>query len=115
MNTGLVSLTDLGTWTTRAFRELGWYAGVMLWQYRSDLSGTGILAATQGLISAYLGSGLQTTAPKLSAPEAVASDKIIIPSSKVSYPVRFTWVNSISSWWPADSLLTSLGVPGKAK
>lgn len=72
MNTGLVSLTDLGTWTQRAFREIGWYAGVMLWQYRSDLEGTGIQAATQGLITAYSASGLPVAPPKFSAPESPA-------------------------------------------
>lgn len=45
MNTGLVSFTDLGSWTVRAYKELGWYAGVMLWQYRNDLSGLSIANA----------------------------------------------------------------------
>lgn len=68
MNTGLVSLTELGAWTTRAFRELGWYAGVMLWQYRSDTSGTGIASAASGLMSAYSAAGLPSNPPQLSGP-----------------------------------------------
>ena len=46
MNTGLVSATDLGTWTTRAFNEFGWYAGVMYWQFSNDANGNLIKAAS---------------------------------------------------------------------
>lgn len=53
MNTGLVSPADLGAWTARAFNELGWYAGVMFWQYKSDLNGSVINAAASTLISNY--------------------------------------------------------------
>lgn len=53
MNTGLVSATDLGAWTSRAFTELGWYAGVMFWQFRSDLDGSLMRTATSNLVSLY--------------------------------------------------------------
>jgi len=46
MNTGFVSATDLGTWTTRAFNEFGWYAGVMFWQFPSDANGNLVKAAS---------------------------------------------------------------------
>lgn len=68
MNTGLVSLSDLGIWTSRAFQEFGWYAGVMLWQYRNDLSGTGISSATSALVSAYRAASPPIVAPQLSGP-----------------------------------------------
>ena len=54
MNTGLVSATDLGTWTARAFNEFGWYAGVMFWQYSNDITGSRILAATSSLKALYI-------------------------------------------------------------
>jgi len=34
---------------------------------------------------------------------------------KVSYPVRFAYVNSITAWWPATAIAAALGVPGYAK
>lgn len=67
MNTGLVSLTDLGTWTARAYKELGWYAGVMLWQYRNDISGTGIASATSSLLTSCIAAGIPANPPQLSA------------------------------------------------
>lgn len=112
MNTGYVSLSDLGAWTTRAFKELNWYAGVMFWQYKSDLSGIGIRNATSGLVSAYKASGL-SVAPQLIAP-ALSIVDLVIPTNKINYPICFTWVNSLASWWPADSLLASLAVSGYA-
>lgn len=66
MNTGLVSLTDLGEWSARAFKDLGWYAGIMLWQYRNDLSGAGILSASGPLVAAYKAAGLPILAPQMS-------------------------------------------------
>lgn len=53
MNSGLVSAADLGTWTSRAYTELGWYGGVMYWQYKSDLDGSVIKTATSSLMSKY--------------------------------------------------------------
>lgn len=50
-NTGYVSLTDLGNWCLQAYNQLGWYAGVMFWQYKTDLNGALIKAATSSLIS----------------------------------------------------------------
>ncbi len=141
MNTGLVAITDLGAWTSRAFTELGWYAGLMFWQYRSDTDGSVIRTTCANLVSQYAkgapaantntttsntsalnikisnASDQKTTKPtkKTTATNITIKNAIKPLYSKVNYPVRFTWVNSISSWWPADSLLASLGVPGKAK
>lgn len=114
MNTGLVSMTDLGNWTARAFRELGWYAGVMLWQYRSDQSGISIETATSGLVNAYTLAGLPVNPPRLDGPQS-SGPQISVPNNKLSYPVRFTWINSLSSWSPIESLLSSIAVPGNAK
>eukprot|EP00919_Chromeraceae_sp_WS-2016_P023289 GHVR01055359.1.p1 GENE.GHVR01055359.1~~GHVR01055359.1.p1 ORF type:complete len:166 (+),score=16.54 GHVR01055359.1:1497-1994(+) len=49
MNTGLMDLDRLGEAVTRAYNELGWYGGVMFWQYSSDISGTGIKKAANNL------------------------------------------------------------------
>lgn len=38
-----------------------------------------------------------------------------MPKTRVNYPVRLTWINSLASWWPAESILASMGVPGQAK
>lgn len=32
----------------------------------------------------------------------------------IDYPVRFTYINRINTWWPAESVLAGLGVPGYA-
>jgi hypothetical protein len=77
----------------------------MLWQYRSDLSGSGILSATSALVSSYKAAGLPIYAPQMSAPSLSENNEIIVPNSKINYPIRFTWVNSLSFWWPANSLL----------
>lgn len=41
-NTGLVSHTDLGKWIAQAYTQYKWYAGVMYWQYVSDIGGNAI-------------------------------------------------------------------------
>ncbi len=82
----------------------------MLWQYKSDLSGIGIRNATSGLVSAYKASSL-SVAPQLIAPALSVVD-LVIPTNKINYPIRFSWINSLTNWWPADSLLASLAVPG---
>lgn len=41
-NTGLVDHNDLGKWTAQFYQETKWYAGIMYWQYSSDLAGTAI-------------------------------------------------------------------------
>ena len=38
-NTGLVDPVYLGAWAGRAYRELGWNAGIMTWQFVSDVGG----------------------------------------------------------------------------
>ena len=44
-NTGTVDLTDLGKWASQAYNEHKWYAGIMFWQYSSDIGGKGIQLA----------------------------------------------------------------------
>ena len=39
MNTGLSDPNDLGEWGAQAYTELGWNAGIMTWQYPSDVDG----------------------------------------------------------------------------
>ena len=48
-NTGHMDLLALGNATSKAYTDLKWYWGVMLWQYSSDLSGVGIQRATSNL------------------------------------------------------------------
>lgn len=43
-NTGLVDHNQLGQWCARAY-DKGWYAGIMYWQYASDLNGDAIKAS----------------------------------------------------------------------
>jgi hypothetical protein len=45
-NTGLVSHTQLGAWIKQAYTQYKWYAGVMYWQYASDLNGIAIKNST---------------------------------------------------------------------
>ena len=49
-NTGAVSSSDLGVWTTKAYTELKWYGGVMYWQYVSDVGGNAIHNAAGHLV-----------------------------------------------------------------
>lgn len=114
-NTGLVSFTDLGAWTAKAYSELGWYAGVMLWQYRSDTSGLSIAAATQGIVNSYTKSGLPLNPPMMAAPQITSDTPVVVPKNRVNYPVRFSWIRHIPNWEPTDQLLASLAVPGYAK
>lgn len=37
---------------------------------------------------------------------------ITIETHHIDYPIRFTYVNHIETWWPQNSLLEGLGVPG---
>lgn len=41
-NTGLVNHDDLGKWAGQAYQEKKWYAGIMYWQYVSDVNGNAI-------------------------------------------------------------------------
>jgi chitinase len=84
MNTGYVSPSNLGTWTTRAFNELGWYAGVMFWQLRSDTNGTLMRAASNGLVTACRKAGIGETAPGTGNPnpgegESEESEVVVEP------------------------------------
>ena len=35
-------------------------------------------------------------------------------SRKINYPIKFTYVNRISRWWPPEAILADIGVPGYA-
>ncbi len=48
-NTGFVPSQQLGEWTSMAYTEYNWYAGVMFWQYSNDLEGKAILNAVGNL------------------------------------------------------------------
>lgn len=41
-NTGWVDHSQLGEWISKAYSQYHWYAGVMYWQYSSDLGGNAI-------------------------------------------------------------------------
>jgi len=56
-NTGFVKQADLGTWTARAYDEIGWFAGAGHWQFKSDLTGKGIRDATSALVSKCVNGG----------------------------------------------------------
>ena len=227
MNTGLVTPSDLGAWTSRAYSELGWYAGVMFWQYRSDLAGTVVSTATSNLVTQFqnsanavkpntpatssttsntaLNTGTSTstitvppvntgtstttvpavntttkptntgtTVPPVNTGTTPATNTSTKPtntstttstvppvntgtstttvppvntgsstvppvntgvppvntgtststptpvavkpsSTKVSYPVRFVYVDYLNVWWPATAIAAAIGVPGYAK
>jgi hypothetical protein len=42
MNTGIVDHVQFGQWIAQAYSQKKWYAGVMYWQYYSDINGTAI-------------------------------------------------------------------------
>jgi|JI71714CRNA_FD_contig_31_577785_length_1261_multi_3_in_0_out_0_3 hypothetical protein len=73
----------------------------MLWQYRSDTSATGISKAAGALINAYNSAGLPQNTLKKSASPNIQVSSLFVPKTRVNYPVRFSWVNSLSSWYPA--------------
>ena len=64
MNTGLVSITELGQWGAQAYREFGWSAGYMFWQFRSDLKGDKIRAAMNPLVEAMGNSPSPSPSPQ---------------------------------------------------
>lgn len=66
----------------------------MLWQYKSDTTGAGIKAAAQPLVTAYAAAGYTILAPQLSEPAAPVP-VIRAPNSKVTYPIRLSWINSL--------------------
>lgn len=41
-NTGLVDHNELGRWISQAYTQNHWFAGVMYWQYVSDVNGNAI-------------------------------------------------------------------------
>lgn len=41
-NTGFVDHNDLGKWISQAYTQNHWFAGVMYWQYASDVNGNAI-------------------------------------------------------------------------
>ena len=42
---------------------------------------------------------------------------IPIPPSgnRVSYPIRFTYINTLNSWWPASAIAAGMATPGFAQ
>jgi len=44
-NTGWIPLDKLGEYTSKAFTDFHWFAGVMFWQYSSDVGGKGMTQA----------------------------------------------------------------------
>lgn len=141
-NTGTVNNANLGAWCLQAYREFGWNAGVMFWQYRNDMSGTHIKNAAGQLMTALnttsaaitsppssdslLGSTIKnstTTTTTNSTPTSpvvappVVNPPVVVPPSgqRVSYPVRLVYVNGLTGWWPATTIAAGLGVPGYAK
>lgn len=48
-NSGWMDLGILGDGALKAYTDMKWYGGIMLWQYASDLNGTGIKKAVQKL------------------------------------------------------------------
>lgn len=52
-NTGYIKPIELGKMLLRAYEEINWHTGVMIWQYSSDEDGTAIVAATYELIKKY--------------------------------------------------------------
>ena len=41
-NTGWVNHDDLGKWVAQAYQQNKWFAGIMYWQYVSDVGGNAI-------------------------------------------------------------------------
>ena len=52
-NKGWVDPVELGQWAGRAFDELGWFAGVSLWEYAEDKNETKICSAAQNLVNKF--------------------------------------------------------------
>ena len=50
-NNGYVDPADLGNWAVQAYRDFGWSAGIMYWQYISDLDGLTIKIASELLVA----------------------------------------------------------------
>lgn len=48
-NSGWMDLGILGNGALKAYTDMKWYGGIMMWQYASDLSGLGIKKAVQKL------------------------------------------------------------------
>ena len=111
----------------------------MYWQYRSDLDGSVIKTATSSLISSYSNaiSSADITTPttktareNITTPTStnettvknVTTPNLTTPTksnkstaSRVNYPVRFVYVDSINNWSSASAIAAALGVPGYAK
>ena len=45
MNSGYVDPSDLGKWAVKAYQDHKWFAGVMFWQYSTDLNGRSMMLA----------------------------------------------------------------------
>ena len=133
-NTGIVNSVDLGNWCVRAYQELNWTAGVMFWQYKSDANGTIINNAAGQLIKALGESSAAkpvvanstttitntttnttTTTSNTTTQNNISTVPIPPSGNRVSYPIRFTYVNSLNSWWPASAIAAGMATPGFAQ
>ena len=56
-NTGWISMEDLGKFVIQGNNKLGWYAGIMHWQYPSDKTGEAIKTCADALIKKCKKSG----------------------------------------------------------
>ena len=101
----------------------------MGWQYKSDVDGqklrkiTGVLSEKYGApnptpINDSSSDTSDTTQNTTNTTNTTNNSNnnggVVVPPStvKVSYPIRFTYVNFLTSWWPASAIAKGLGVPG---
>jgi hypothetical protein len=131
-NNGLMSSADLNKAIKDNYAYNRWNAGIMFWQFTSDINGTFTKEVAAGVLSpnpsftassAISKPSTPTTPSPSSTPSTptipskpVVSDRII-PSynSKVassSTPVKFIYINRLTTWWGNLTVPAALAVPG---
>ena len=47
-------------------------------------------------------------------PQIVTNYTIPVLERNITYPIKFTYVNRVDSWWPPENLMSGIGMPGFA-
>jgi hypothetical protein len=92
-----------------AYQYNQWKTGVMFWQFSSDPNGTILQQSMSGLLTAMGGSN--STNSNTTNSTSNSTTNTTNSTSLISYPIRFTCVNTIISTSSDQNIIKSLAVP----
>jgi hypothetical protein len=94
-----------------AYQFNHWKTGVMFWQLSSDPNGTIVQQSMSGLLAAIGNSATNTTSNPSTNLTINITTNPTNPVLTISYPIKYTCVNTILNTSSDENILKSLAVP----